>query len=95
MSRRPERSANPQVVIKNNLRNIRITQNPRISQWKLALKSNVPQSRISLIENFLINPTEKEKEGLALALNTNILAIFPNGPEQKGETDENVENADK
>ena len=79
------------VVFKNNLRNIRITQNPRISQWKLALKSNVPQSKISLIENCLINPTQKEKESLASALNINVINIFSDNsrvaspPERKQE----------
>lgn len=72
------------IVFKNNLRNIRITQSPRISQWKLALKSNVPQSKISLIENYLVNPTQKEKESLASALNINVINIFSDGqPERR------------
>ncbi|GAG81419.1 unnamed protein product [marine sediment metagenome] len=74
MSERPAK-----VVFKNNLRNIRITKNPRMSQWVLALKSNVPQSKISLIENYLVNPTQEEKESLSLALNISVLTIFFDG----------------
>ena len=90
MPRSLEKS-NPKVVSQNNLRNIRVSKNPRKSKWMLALESNVPQSKISLIENFLINPTEKEKEEIALALNRNVETVFPmERTEQKGEKNENL-----
>ncbi len=72
--------SNPKVIFKNALRNIRILKNPKISQWKLSLRSGVPQSKISLIENWLINPSQKEKENLASALGADVLHIFSNGP---------------
>ncbi len=72
-------------ILKNNLRNTRILQNPRISQWKLALKSNIAQSKISLIENCLINPTQREKESLSSALNINVLNVFPDGQLERRE----------
>ena len=60
----------------NKLRDLRVV--PRISQWELALRSGVKQSRISLIENRLVKPTMKEKIGLSEALEHNIDEIFPN-----------------
>ena len=48
-----------------------------MSQWELALKSNVKQSRISLIENFLIKPSFGEKIKLAEALHYTIEEVFP------------------
>lgn len=65
-----------QIKIPNNkLREFRIT--PRISQYVLALNSGVKQSRISLIENYLVKPTEKEKTKIAEVLNHTIEEIFP------------------
>ena len=98
MSRRSnlsDRKSN--LITPNKLRQVRILQNPRMSQWKLALKSGVPQSKISLIENCLINPTQDEKESIATALNINEVEIFSNnqrveGPPERGEN-ENLENA--
>lgn len=49
---------------------------PKISQWELALKSDVKQSRISLIENFLVLPSMREKIRLAEALKKDIDEIF-------------------
>jgi len=85
MSNLPESQSNPKAVFKNTLRSTRILKNPKISQWKLSLKSGVPQSKISLIENWLVNPTQEEKENLASALDTDVLHIFSNGPIEKGE----------
>lgn len=62
-------------VPKNNLREFRIL--PRISQWQLALKSSIKQSRISLIENRLVKPTTREKIKLSQALNKKIEEVFP------------------
>ena len=78
-------------IPKNNLRELRIT--PRISQWQLALTSGVKQSRISLIENRLIKPTQKEKEKLAAAINHKIEEIFPdNARDDRTNTDSNETN---
>lgn len=59
----------------NKLREYRIL--PKISQWELALKSEVKQSRISLIENLLVKPSTREKIKLALALEKKIEEVFP------------------
>ena len=59
----------------NKLREFRIT--PRISQYVLALNSGVKQSRISLIENYLVKPTENEKTKISEALNHTTEEIFP------------------
>lgn len=72
-------SENQLKIIENKLREFRII--PRISQSKLALDSGVKQSRISLIENHLVKPTEKEKIKISESLNHTIEEIFPtNGP---------------
>lgn len=60
---------------KNRLRELRVI--PRITQWDLALCSGIKQSRISLIENYLVKPTEKEQTKLAEALKHPIEEIFP------------------
>lgn len=62
-------------VASNRLREFRIM--PRISQWELALRSGVKQSRISLIENYLVKPTAQEKTKLSKALNQQENEIFP------------------
>jgi len=58
----------------NKLREIR--QSKKISQWSLAQKSKVHQSRISLTENDLIEPTEQEKKNVAEALGVPVNEIF-------------------
>ena len=40
----------------------------RISQYVIAIKTGIQQSRISLIENELVTPTEEEKKKIAKAL---------------------------
>jgi DNA-binding XRE family transcriptional regulator len=64
------------MISKNKLREFRSIPD-RISQWDLALKSDVKQSRISLIENCLVKPTVREKIRLAEALHKDIDIIFP------------------
>ncbi len=49
----------------------------RITQFKLSLKSGILQSRLSLMENGLIEPREEEKEKLAKALEVSAEEIFP------------------
>lgn len=63
-------------IIKNKLREFRNLPD-KISQWELSLKSDVRQSRISLIENCLVKPTMREKIKLSLALNKKIEDVFP------------------
>ena len=50
----------------NKLREIRVVK--RISQFQLRLSTGIHQSKISLIENGLIEPREDEKKKLARAL---------------------------
>ena len=63
-------------IAKNKLREFRSIPD-KISQWNLALKSDVRQSRISLIENCLVKPTARERIRLAEALKKNIDEVFP------------------
>lgn len=63
-------------IAKNKLREFRSIPE-KISQWQLALRSDVRQSRISLIENCLVKPTVRERIRLAEALKKNIDEVFP------------------
>lgn len=58
----------------NRLREIRVSR--RMSQYVLALQTGIPQPRISIIENFLVQPTEREKVKLAKVLRLKIKDIF-------------------
>jgi transcriptional regulator with XRE-family HTH domain len=58
----------------NKLREIRFYK--RISQFKLAALSRVHQSKISLIENDLIDLNRDEKERIAEALGMTLEEIF-------------------
>ena len=49
----------------------------RVSQYVIALKTGVQQSRISLIENELVTPREEEKKKIAKALGVKVQDIFP------------------
>lgn len=62
-------------IPKNKLRELRVI--PHISQWELALQSGVKQSRISLIENFLVKASTREKIKLSTALKQPIEEVFP------------------
>jgi len=59
----------------NRLKVIRAERN--ISQFSLRLATGIHQSKISLIENDLIEATEDEKEKLAAAIGGTIDQIFP------------------
>ena len=59
----------------NNLYEKRVLQ--RVSQYVLAQKTGIPQSRISIIENALVVAKEEEKNRLADALNIATEEIFP------------------
>jgi len=63
-------------IAKNKLREFRNIPD-KVSQWTLALKSDVRQSRISLIENCLVKPTARERIRLAEALKKDIDEVFP------------------
>lgn len=56
----------------------------RISQYVLALHTGIPQSRISIIENELVEPKEEEKKKLSRALNVKIEDIFPGEDNERG-----------
>ena len=60
----------------NKLREIRTLK--RISQYMLALQTGIPQSRISIIENALVQPNKEEKRKLAKMLGFKIEEVFSN-----------------
>ena len=60
--------------MKNKIREERFKL--RMSQYVLTNLSGVSQSRISLIENELIKPSEAEKKKLAKALNKKVGELF-------------------
>jgi transcriptional regulator with XRE-family HTH domain len=60
----------------NNLRNIRVVK--RVTQFQLRLLSGIHQSRISLIENGLIEPRQDEKQRLSKALQVEPEKIWKN-----------------
>ena len=49
----------------------------RVTQYVLALQTSIPQPRISIIENELVEPKEEEKKRLAKALNMKVSDLFP------------------
>jgi transcriptional regulator with XRE-family HTH domain len=58
----------------NKLRDIRVIK--RITQFQLRLSTGIHQSKISMIENGLIEPREDEKKRLAKALGVKTEEIF-------------------
>lgn len=48
-----------------------------ITQWELSKQTNIPNYKLSLIENEHIEPNEQEKEKLARALKVKIAELFP------------------
>lgn len=59
----------------NRLRVLRAER--RMTQLTLARKSRINVTRISFIENSLIEPAQKERDRLARALKADIAEIFP------------------
>lgn len=59
----------------NKLREVRVVS--RVTQFRLALKTGINATKISFIENDLIEPSETEKGKLARALDKNIEEVFP------------------
>ena len=58
----------------NRLREVRFFK--RVTQPLLALKTGIPQSRISLIENELVTPKEEEKRKLCKILRVTRRNLF-------------------
>lgn len=58
----------------NKLRETRVVK--RISQFQLRVQTGIHQSKISLIENGLIEPREDEKKKLSRALGVTPQEIF-------------------
>lgn len=62
----------------NRLREVRVLA--RVSQYVLSNKTGIAQSKISLIENGLVQPKEDEKLKLARALDVgDPKELFPEG----------------
>lgn len=51
----------------------------RVSQYHIAQRTGISQTRISLIENSLVTPRADEKERIARALLAKVTDIFPEG----------------
>lgn len=59
----------------NRLRETRVIN--RITQFQLRLSTGIHQSKISMIENGLIEPCEEDKVKIAKALGKNAEEIWP------------------
>ena len=69
-----------EVVPMNKLRGIRVVK--RISQFRLRLATGIHQSKISLIENGLVQPRDDEKQKIAKALGVGVDEIW--GIDERG-----------
>lgn len=65
----------------NRVREIRVVK--RITQFQLRLNTGIHQSKISMIENGLVEPREDEKQRLTKALHVKSEELFP-VPEREG-----------
>ena len=65
----------------NRVREIRVVK--RITQFQLRLSSGIHQSKISMIENNLVSPSEDEKHRLAKALHVSVQEIWDSEEEEK------------
>ena len=59
----------------NNLRRIRRLK--EITQYELSIKTQIPQSVLSLVERFYKKPSLKMKRKVSKALGSKIEEIFP------------------
>lgn len=59
----------------NRLRVVRADK--RVKQETLELKTGIPQSRISQIENEYVEPTKTERTAIARALKVKVQDVFP------------------
>jgi len=55
----------------------------RLSQCILMLKTSIPQSRLSLIENGYYSPTPEEARKIAKALGLKVEEVFPKNEAKK------------
>jgi transcriptional regulator with XRE-family HTH domain len=69
-------------VFMNRLREIRVVK--RVSQFKLRLSTGIHQSKISLIENGLVQPRDDEKQKIAKALGVGVGEIWGTEDENTG-----------
>ena len=60
----------------NRLREIRVVK--RVTQFQLRVATGIHQSKISMIENGLIEPHSDERQKLAKALGVRQEEFFPN-----------------
>ena len=60
----------------------------RVTQYVIALKTGINQSRISLIENGLVKPREEEKKKIAKALGADAAQLFNCWENEKGDVGE-------
>lgn len=58
----------------NKLREIRVVK--RVTQFQLRISTGIQQSKISMIENDLVSPTEDEKKRLARVLGVKVQDIW-------------------
>jgi transcriptional regulator with XRE-family HTH domain len=70
----------------NKIKRARFDQG--LTQMLLYKKTKIWPSRLSLIENNLVTPSEKEKAKLARALKVSVEELFPATP--KGQESENA-----
>ena len=61
----------------NKLRETRVLR--RVTQFQLRIATGIHQSKISMIENGLIEPRDDEKKRLAKALGLKVEEIWGNG----------------
>jgi len=59
----------------NRLREIRVVK--RFTQFRLRIETGIHQSKISLIENGLVQPNQAEEKKLAQALGVKAEDLFP------------------
>ena len=65
----------------DKFREVRVVS--RVTQEDLERKTHISQTRISLIERGLAQPTDDDKVKLARALGTSVKKIFPSKGKQK------------
>ena len=62
-------------VLMNRLREVRVVK--RVTQFQLRLETGIHQSKISLLENGLMQPRDDEKKRLSKALGATPQELFP------------------
>ena len=54
-----------------------------LNQWDIAVKTGIPQSKLSLIERGYVTPKEDEKKKIAKILGYRVTEIFPENGDLK------------